>query len=73
MWRLLVILTIVLYVTYYISVIYQFLFGIVQFTNRKMKFYRALIPFYFWIAPTNEKIKNTHKVKPIIKKIKRYD
>lgn len=68
MWRLLVILTIVLYVTYYISVIYQFLFGIVQFTNRKMKFYRALIPFYFWIAPTNEKIKNTHKVKPIIKK-----
>ena len=68
MWRLLVILTIVLYVTYYISVIYQFLFGIVQFTNRKMKFYRALIPFYFWIAPTNEKIKNAHKVKPIIKK-----
>ena len=68
MWRLLVILTIVLYVTYYISVIYQFLFGIVQFTNRKMKFYRALIPFYFWIAPANEKIKNTHKVKPIIKK-----
>ena len=71
MWRLLVILTIVLYVTYYISVIYQFLFGIVQFTNRKMKFYRALIPFYFWIAPTNEKIKNTHKVKPIIKKKKK--
>ena len=68
MWRLLVILTIVLYVTYYISVIYQFLFGIILFTNRKMKFYRALIPFYFWIAPTNEKIKNTHKVKPIIKK-----
>lgn len=68
MWRLLVILTIVLYVTYYISVIYQFLFGIVRFTNRKMKFYRALIPFYFWIAPTNEKIKNTYKVKPIIKK-----
>ena len=68
MWRLLVILTIVLYVTYYISVIYQFLFGIVQFTNRKMKFYRALIPFYFWIAPTNEKIKNTRRVKPIIKR-----
>ena len=68
MWRLLVILTIVLYVTYYISVIYQFLFGIVQFTNRKMKFYRALIPFYFWIAPTNERVKNTRKIKPIIKK-----
>lgn len=68
MWRLLVILTIVLYITYYVSVIYQFLFGIIHFTNRKMKFYRALIPFYFWIAPTNEKIKNTHKIKPIIKK-----
>lgn len=68
MWRLLIILAILLYIIYYITVICQFLFGIIRFTNRKMRFYRALIPFYFWVAPTNEKIKNTHRVKLIIKK-----
>ena len=61
-------LAVILYVIYYVTVICQFLLGIIQFTNRKMRFYRALIPFYFWIAPTNEKIKNTHRVKLIIKK-----
>ena len=68
MWRLLIMLAVILYVIYYTTVVCQFLFGIMQFTNRKMKFYRVLIPFYFWVAPTNEKIKNTHEVKPIIKK-----
>ena len=68
MWRLLIMLAVILYVIYYTTVVCQFLFGIMQFTNRKMKFYRALIPFYFWVAPTNEKSKNTHRVKPIIKK-----
>ena len=68
MWRLLVMLAVILYVVYYVTVVFQFLFGIAQFTNRKMRFYRALIPFYFWIAPTNEKIKNTRRIKPIIKK-----
>ena len=68
MWRLLIMLAVILYVIYYVTVVCQFLFGIAQFTNRKMRFYRALIPFYFWIAPTNEKIKNTHRVKLIIKK-----
>lgn len=33
-----------------------------------MSFIRTLIPFYFWIAPTNERAKSTRKVKPIIKK-----
>ena len=68
MWRLLIMLAVILYVIYYTTVVCQFLLGIMQFTNRKMKFYRALIPFYFWVAPTNEKIKNTHRVKPIIKR-----
>ena len=68
MWRLLIMLAVILYVIYYITVICQFLLGIIQFTNRKMRFYRVLIPFYFWIAPTNEKIKNTRRVKPIIKR-----
>ena len=68
MWRLLVMLAVILYVVYYVTVVCQFLFVFVQFTNRKMRFYRALIPFYFWIAPTNEKIKNTRRIKPIIKK-----
>ena len=68
MWRLLVMLAVILYVIYYVTVVCQFLLGIIQFTNRKMRFYRVLIPFYFWIAPTNEKIKNTRRVKPIIKR-----
>lgn len=68
MWRLLIMLAVILYVVYYTTVVCQFLLGIIQFTNRKMRFYRALIPFYFWIAPTNEKIKNTRRVKPIIKR-----
>ena len=68
MWRLLIMLAVILYVIYYVTVICQFLLGIIQFTNRKMRFYRVLIPFYFWIAPTNEKIKNTRRVKPIIKR-----
>ena len=68
MWRLLIILAVLLYIIYYVTVVCQFLIGMIRFTNRKMRFYRALIPFYFWIAPTNEKIKNTHRVKLIIKK-----
>ena len=68
MWRLLVILAVILYVVYYTAVVCQFLGGFIQFTNRKMSLIRALIPFYFWIAPTNEKVKNTRKIKPIIKK-----
>ena len=68
MWRLLIMLAVILYVIYYVTVVCQFLLGIIQFTNRKMRFYRVLIPFYFWIAPTNEKIKNTRRVKPIIKR-----
>ena len=68
MWRLLIMLAVILYVIYYTTVVCQFLLGIMQFTNRKMKFYRVLIPFYFWVAPTNEKIKNTHRIKQIIKK-----
>ena len=68
MWRLLIMLAVILYVIYYVTVICQFLLGIIQFTNRKMRFYRALIPFYFWIAPTNETIKNTRRIKPIIKR-----
>lgn len=68
MWKLLIMLAVILYVIYYVTVICQFLLGIIQFTNRKMRFYRVLIPFYFWIAPTNEKIKNTRRVKPIIKR-----
>ena len=68
MWRLLIILAILLYIIYYITVVCQFLFGIIRFTNRKMRFYRALIPFYFCVAPKNEKIKNTHRVKLRIKK-----
>lgn len=61
-------LAVILYVVYYTMVICQFLGKFIQFTNRKMSFIRALIPFYFWMAPTNEKVKNTRRIKPIIKK-----
>lgn len=43
----------------------QFLFNIISFTNRKLTFFRTIVPFYFWIANTNEKPKSK-KVKPII-------
>lgn len=61
MWRLLVMLAVILYIIYYIMVVCQFLVGFVQFTNRKMSLIRALIPFYFWMAPTNERAKSTRK------------
>ena len=67
MWKLLIFLIIILYLVYYATVVMQFLFGVIHFTNRKLSLFRALVPFYFWIAPTNEKIKNTRRVKPIIK------
>lgn len=61
MWyRLIIELLIVLYFIYIITILLQ-LYGIVSFTNRKMTFKRMIIPFYYWIAPTNENSKNKNK------------
>lgn len=67
MWKFLIFLMIVLYFIYYLSVVFQFLFNAIHFTNRKMSLLRAIIPFYFWVASTNEKEKEkkSNLVKPI--------
>ena len=67
MWRFIIFCFVVLYCVYYSMVLGQFLFNIISFTNRKLTFFRAIVPFYFWIANTNEKPKRK-KVKPIIVK-----
>ena len=68
MWRLLIFLIIVLYLVYYATVVMQFLFEVIHFTNRKLSLFRSLVPFYFWFAPINEKTKpEKQRVKPIVK------
>lgn len=53
---------------YYTTVVMQFLFGVIHFTNRKLSLFRSLVPFYFWFAPINEKSKpEKQRVKPIVK------
>ena len=47
-------------ILYYFMVILQ-CYDIIIFTNRKLTFKRMLIPFYYWIAPINEKPKNSKK------------
>ena len=47
-----------LYGIYYFMLISQ-LNGNIKFTNRKFTFGRCLVPFYYWIAPQNEKRKTT--------------
>jgi len=53
MFKLLVHLSIFLYVIYWLMLLLQ-LFGVASFTNRKMKLIRLVVPFYYWFAPTNE-------------------
>lgn len=65
MWRFIIFCFVVLYCIYYSMVLGQFLFNVISFTNRKLTFFRAIVPFYFWIVNTNEKPKSK-KVKPII-------
>lgn len=57
MYRAIIGALIVLYLIYYVMVMGQFLGGLIKFTNRKLTFWRALVPFYFWIAPMNERSK----------------
>ena len=68
MWKLLIFLIIILYLVYYATVVMQFLFGAIHFTNRKLSLFRTLVPFYVWFAPINEKSKSEkQRVKPIVK------
>lgn len=54
MWKTIVIVLFVLYILYLIMALGQ-AFGIIKFTNRKITTGRMLIPFYFWIVPSDEK------------------
>lgn len=56
--RLISIAFAILYAIYYVMLISQ-LFGAFKFTNRKFTFGRCLVPFYYWIAPQDEKRKTT--------------
>lgn len=44
---------------YYGMLILQCLTSWFKMTNREITFVRCLIPFYYWIAPTEEKKKET--------------
>ena len=65
MGRIIIFCFVVVDCVYYSMVLGQFLFNIIFFTNRKLTFFRTIVPFYFWIANTNEKPKRK-KIKPII-------
>lgn len=55
--RLTIILLVVLMAIYYAMVILQ-CFNFIKITRRKMTFARLLVPFYYWLAPVDEKQKN---------------
>lgn len=58
--RLVIILLAVISLVYYAMVLLQ-CFDVIQFTKRKMTFNRMVFPFYYWIAPMNEKPSKKHK------------
>ena len=53
--RLLIVLIIPLLAVYYGMLILQCFSEKFAFTRRKIKFGRCLIPFYYWIAPVDER------------------
>lgn len=65
--RIIIIALNVLLLVYYATVIAQSV-GLIQFTKRDIVFKRAIIPFYYWVAP--EQKKKASKKKNIVKPIK---
>lgn len=57
--RLFIPLIVCLIGIYYGMLILQCLTSWFKMTNREITFGRCLIPFYYWIAPTEEKKKET--------------
>ena len=47
----------ILWIVYAFMMLGQ-LFDLFKITNRKITFKRMMIPFYYWIAPQQEKTKN---------------
>ncbi len=54
MWRIVISVITFAYLIYVIMVLGQ-AWNLIKFTNRKITVKRMLIPFYYWIASTNEK------------------
>ena len=54
MWKVIIFVFFVLYFAYLVMALGQ-AFGLIKITNRKITVRRMLIPFYYWIAPVNEK------------------
>ena len=52
--RLLIVVIALIAALYYTMVLLQ-CFNVISFTKRNITFIRMLIPFYYWIAPLNEK------------------
>ena len=65
MFRIIIVAALLLYIIYYITVIFQFL-GLIKMSNRTPSLIRCLIPFYFWIASNDDKIKYV-EIKPNFK------
>lgn len=57
MYRLLIIVTVLLYIVYWLTVILH-IGKVIKITNREIKLHRLVIPFYYWIAPAKEKTNN---------------
>ena len=65
MFRIIIIVALLLYIIYYLTVILQFL-GLIKMSNRTRSLIRCLIPFYFWIVSNDDKIKYI-EIKPNFK------
>lgn len=57
MWKVLIFVFFVLYLIYLIMALGH-AFGLLKITNRKITVGRMLVPFYYWIAPNDEKSKD---------------
>ena len=53
--RIFLMVLIALLTVYFIMLLLQCFTSWFNFTNREITFGRCLIPFYYWIAPMNEK------------------
>ena len=65
MFRIIIVVALLLYIIYYLTVIFQFL-GLIKMYNRTPNIIRCLIPFYFWFASNDDKIKYI-EIKPNFK------
>lgn len=65
MFRIIIIVALLLYIIYYLTVIFQFL-GFIKMSNKTLNIIRCLIPFYFWFASNDDKIKYI-EIKPNFK------